>query len=109
MESRKRKEVPASVVEEALEHRSKIRDRKGEGEDTAKADVITVTIGDSEQTGATEDSAVDGSALPESADAPANAATTAENPDLPPKIPPKPSSPEELAHWNQMFFELMVR
>jgi hypothetical protein len=26
-----------------------------------------------------------------------------------PKVLPKPSSPEELAHWNQMFFDLMVR
>ena len=25
-----------------------------------------------------------------------------------PKVLPKPSSPEELAHWNQMFFDLMV-
>lgn len=47
--------------------------------------------------------------MPESTDASADAtATTAENPDLPPKFPPKPSSPEELAHWNQMFFELML-
>ena len=31
---------------------------------------------------------------------------------LAPKVPPKPtkpSTPEELVHWNQMFFELMVR
>ena len=26
-----------------------------------------------------------------------------------PKVLPKPSTPEELAHWNQMFFDLMVR
>lgn len=26
-----------------------------------------------------------------------------------PKVLSKPSSPEELAHWNQMFFDLMVR
>ena len=32
---------------------------------------------------------------------------TAEEPTEP-KVLPKPSTPEELAHWNQMFFDLMV-
>lgn len=32
---------------------------------------------------------------------------TAEEPTEP-KVLPKPSTSEELAHWNQMFFDLMV-
>ena len=109
MESRKRKEAPESAGEDVSEPPTKtvreVETAKAEESTDAQADPVAVTT------------ATDAAALPK-ADEPA--AENGNPPNTPgdegtpelnatPKVLPKPSSPEELAHWNQMFFDLMVR
>jgi hypothetical protein len=108
MESRKRKEAPESAGEDVSEPPTKtVREEetaKAEESTDAQADPVAVTT------------ATDAAALP-NADEPAaengNPPTTPGDEGTPelnatPKVLPKPSSPEELAHWNQMFFDLML-
>jgi hypothetical protein len=128
METRKRKEVPESTGEddsEIAERPSKSREpsaKEDEETDKTKADPTEADIEASPETDAAAaaiTNTIDAAALPSGTPAtePAIDAATGDPPTAPtegvaaaaPKVLPKPSTSEELAHWNQMFFDLMVR
>lgn len=130
METRKRKEVPESTGEddsEIAERPSKSREpsaKEDEESDKTKAGPTEADIEASPETDAAAVAAaaitntIDAAALPSGTPAtgPAIDAATGDPPTAPtegvaaaaPKVLPKPSTSEELAHWNQMFFDLML-
>jgi len=91
MEDRKRKENPSA--EEISE------DRPAKKTETGLEAGISAEAGAAAITNAIDASALTGDPTVDMQNLEAVA----------PKVLPKPISPEELAHWNQMFFDLMVR
>lgn len=119
MESRKRKEAGGDASELSDRPTKTAKEDETKAEDSpANMETGTEEADPAAAAAAAATNAIDAAALPNGSapvanDTPAAAPTEGTSEldaaAVTPKVPSKPTTPEELAHWNQMFFDLMVR